>query len=1089
MNSIPCWRGVVLGVGLAIATQAADTTLLTFDDLSPGPNHIPVPVGYGGLDWENFGVLNGLARPTNEGYHTGTVSPSNVVYNAFGDPASIRRGANHRFDLKSAYLTAAAAGVGGDQVRVEGFVGSTVLYENTYAINTTAPSLVHLNYDGVDEVKFTSLQSRQVAMDNVTVAFGPPLPVVSIATTVPETAEPSPNTRVQPGEFTIFRSGDTNEPLILYIEIAGSAIMGPDFEWIEQFMTMPAGERTVKFFVTPLDDLLGEGDETVVVRLREPPINSLPNYAIDPVQDRATVVIHDNDPLDPVPAVVLEMVEPEAAETHPFQGAIFWAEFRVRRTSLFSNELVVYFGQPWGMATFGTDYFLDGVESGPIVRLAPGQASKNVRLYPIDDDVYEGAESAIIDLIPPPPDAPQRYLVHPAAASVFLTIHDNDPPPPLPVVSLNFVWPGRTAEPCPTCLVAAAAFRVSRTGSTNWELRVYLEYDGTATPGVDYHELPREVTIPAGARSTDFLVYARDDLLVEGPEIVRAKFLRSPFLIGYTISEFEDEALVVIFDDEPGAPEIRLDIIEPQAGAQLAIGSTISISALGVWTRGEIDQPVRCFAGDTFIGQSYPPAFGRPTIPGLPSIHTIFWTNPPSGQHTLRARFERVPNVVTESPPVTITVGDTPRAVLSIAATSKIAEESSYPLRRLPRRGEFTITRTGPTNSPISVYMHYSGTATSGGDYPTLPSLVTIAAGDAATTIEVVPFDDGRPEGLETVIAAISDCASPYPCGAAFEIDAARQRATVYIADNALTPLFDLAITKPAPGAEFPPDASVEIVAETRHLDGYVRQVEFFADGRKIGEVGMEFLRPPDGPVTQMFPFLWRDPVPGRHTLTVRATDNRSLISTSAPVEIRVLGSEPLPMVTVSAPDSFAVEPGSNAVANTATFRIRRYGPTADPLTVVYSLHGTAASGTDYETLPGLATIAAGQRSVEILVRPLPDNLHEGMETVRLRVEDSPAYRVGRRRAAAAVIADHPWLASPGAARCIALPGNLRHLCFAAETGHNFRIEATSDWRTWETLYDTFSADGAWHFIDVDAENYPQRFYRLTPEPVPDIEQ
>jgi hypothetical protein len=126
-------------------------------------------------------------------------------------------------------------------------------------------------------------------------------------------------------------------------------------------------------------------------------------------------------------------------------------------------------------------------------------------------------------------------------------------------------------------------------------------------------------------------------------------------------------------------------------------------------------------------------------------------------------------------------------------------------------------------------------------------------------------------------------------------------------------------------------------------------------------------------------------------------------------------------------------------------------------------------------------------------VRPLPDNLAEGSETVILRIEQSPmptTYRVGRRNAAAAVISDGgPSLHSVDSAHCFALPSDLLHLCFAAETGHNFRIEATGDFRTWETLFDALSSDGAWHFIDIDIDNHARRFYRLTPEPVLEVDE
>ena len=302
-----------------------------------------------------------------------------------------------------------------------------------------------------------------------------------------------------------------------------------------------------------------------------------------------------------------------------------------------------------------------------------------------------------------------------------------------------------------------------------------------------------------------------------------------------------------------------------------------------------------------------------------------------------------------------------------------------------------------------------------------------------------------------------------------------------------------IAITRPVSGTEFPPDSTIEIVAETVDPDGHVPRVEFFADGRKMGEVNVEFIRPPDPGQTQTFSFVWRYPSPGHHTLTAVATDNVGNRATSAGVEIKIGTSEPLPIVTVTAPDPFAVEPQSNAELNTATFRIRRHGPTNNTLAVAYSLHGTAENGVDYESLSGLTTIPAGSRSVILTVRPLADDRREGVETVRLRLEVPPPpspdvrvinpYRVGRRNTAAAAISDYSWMG-----RCRALPEGLVHLCFSAQIGGNFRIEATADFRTWETLFDTPCSETAWHFIDTETGSSSQRFYRITPEPVLDAE-
>jgi hypothetical protein len=58
-----------------------------------------------------------------------------------------------------------------------------------------------------------------------------------------------------------------------------------------------------------------------------------------------------------------------------------------------------------------------------------------------------------------------------------------------PTVSIEATqW--RTAEPCPTCFVVPGVLTIRRTGPTSSPLTVFLQSDGTATPGVDYEILP-----------------------------------------------------------------------------------------------------------------------------------------------------------------------------------------------------------------------------------------------------------------------------------------------------------------------------------------------------------------------------------------------------------------------------------------------------------------------------------------------------------------------------------------------------------------------------------------------------------------------
>jgi hypothetical protein len=1453
--------------------------------------------------------------------------------------------------------------------------------------------------------------------------------------------------------FRVTRTGPIDFELPVSYRVGGTAQNGVDYEELSGRMTIPIGAREAAILTYARFDQISEGDETVEIaieRLACIDIFPPPRECYEVGEHAAAFgVIHDA-PVPP-PAVSLELVDPEAMETLIFQNNIDWAEFRVLRTGRSTNELVVYLNTQQGSARLGEDYWLDGVSYGSSVRFLPGQSSVNVRLYPIDDDFYEGDETVFFHLIPPPPMG-DPYQIDFAHSSVAMVIHDNDPattrldimsprngqefqpgdtitlraqivgpgssnswsieffagdqrlgttrpdapiwwsdasggqhfitaratnsqgtvltsaPPAtiqvgpgamLPVVKIG-VTPWHTGEPCPTCFVVPSVLTIERTPPTNTALTVFLEIDGTATAGDDYQALPASVVIPAGQRSAQLTLLARDDQLAEGPEVVRVRVLRQPPPLlppTYFVNVYANEALVVIFDDEPEAPQARLDIVAPANGSHLRFPSTIQLSALAVNTQNEVYGPVEFYAGDQFIARSLVTATTRPAIPGLPSVHTAYWTNPPVGQYVLTARtrlsfsqsitsppvnvtvdspmepvvgletfplqnpqarefcppnadcaypgfvvrrsgptnadlrvymsysgtasagvdypsfpaslvipagreaafltlvpnddtlvegpetviamftavpghgyiqdpnrasatitiidndsppltvvgigtddavarelsdsarfrisrsgdltrdlqvyfwvrgsatsgrdyldlysqspvrvpageqsvtldvvprFDELiegmetvfiellpspllgplpgyevdplsrdavavildtdagpaleivspgngdnlieppgidlvaaayhptrdilgvdfyadgmkigesrlifdkpvpgglivhrfhwsnpsqgPHVLTAqgfnengeltvvSPPIRITVSpEAPTTVVSIEATHPIAEEDSLPFDRLPLVGVFRISRTGPTNDSVPVWIQYTGSASAGEDYPVLPSVVTIPAGTASTQIRVEPIADGMPEGIESLVAAISACPPvcpecPLPPCYNFSSDSAHASATVFIRDDGVTraslvitnpkeganfnvgqailiaataidldgyisrvEFFDgnqrigeseivfirapdpgtpiqhsfewrgaaagshvliaratrvngdvlmsppvritvgpggnqppqVAITRLVNGAEFPPDTAIEIVAETRDQDGYVRKVEFFADRRKIGESSVEFIRPPDPGQPQMFTFVWRHPKPGPHSLTAQATDDGGNNATSAPVNIEVARSEPLPIVAVTARDAWAVEPDAHSSANTATFRIRRFGPTNDALVVAYSLRGTAENGIDYDRLSGLTTIPAGRRSVLVNVTPLPDDLSEEKETVVLRLEEPPPsspevrvinpYRVGWPGAAVALISDHPPLdAEP---RCVVLPDHLLHVCYAAESGHNFRLEASSDLRNWETLCDTWSRDGGWHFIDTEMDNQAHRFYRLTPEPVADADE
>lgn len=109
------------------------------------------------------------------------------------------------------------------------------------------------------------------------------------------------------------------------------------------------------------------------------------------------------------------------------------------------------------------------------------------------------------------------------------------------------------------------------------------------------------------------------------------------------------------------------------------------------------------------------------------------------------------------------------------------------------------------------------------------------------------------------------------------------------------------------------------------------------------------------------------------------------------------------PTVTIRATDASATEKGGD----TGTFTVERAGgSTNTPLTVQYSMSGTATSGTDYTALSGTATIPAGATSTTITVTPTRDNRRERSETAIATLGSGNAYLVGTPASATVTIVD-----------------------------------------------------------------------------------
>lgn len=116
-----------------------------------------------------------------------------------------------------------------------------------------------------------------------------------------------------------------------------------------------------------------------------------------------------------------------------------------------------------------------------------------------------------------------------------------------------------------------------------------------------------------------------------------------------------------------------------------------------------------------------------------------------------------------------------------------------------------------------------------------------------------------------------------------------------------------------------------------------------------------------------------------------------------------------LPTVTVSATTPTASEggaqPGQFTITRTSTVEL------SQPLTVKYSISGSAQNGIDYQPLSATVTIPANILSVVLSVEPLIDQIVEGTETATLTLSTDAAYVLGSAVTASVQIADAPFQA------------------------------------------------------------------------------
>jgi hypothetical protein len=325
----------------------------------------------------------------------------------------------------------------------------------------------------------------------------------------------------------------------------------------------------------------------------------------------------------------------------------------------------------------------------------------------------------------------------------------------------------------------------------------------------------------------------------------------------------------------------------------------------------------------------------------------------------------------------TVNISNTNGPSVSIVANDGSASEHVAPAAA--NSGQFTVTRTGDTTSALTVFYTVGGTAGNGADYTTLSGSVVIGMGLSSAVIDVNVINDANTELPESVVLTLS-------ADAAYTL-ANPTSAFVVIADNepevSIVANDGSASEHVSPAAANPGQFTVTRTGDTTSA----LTVNYTVGGTAGNGVDYTTL---SGSVVigagQSSAVIDVNVINDANTElpeSVVVTLSADAAYTQAnPTSAFVVIADNEPEVSITANDAMASEQVAPAPADPGQFTVTRTGDTSSPLTVNYTIGGTAGNGVDYATLSGSVVFGAGQSSAVIDVNVINDGLTEGSETV-----------------------------------------------------------------------------------------------------------
>jgi len=812
------------------------------------------------------------------------------------------------------------------------------------------------------------------------------------------TSQLNVNEPANTGSFTIALPTGVLAPenITVTYTMSGTATNGDDYETLSGTATILAGQNNVVVDVKAIDDQIVEQTETIILTLTGGTSTTAGSFGVHATNGVATLLQADNDY---TAATRMLAVTSNGNAAEPGTHSSFTISLPTGYVS--SLPITVTYALS-GTATYGSDY---NSNSATTVTLPAGQNSVNVPINVINDSVIEQTETVVLT------------ITNGVATQGATTVFSFTPNPSAPNASMNIadddnaignkqlsVTAQNGAEPATN-----GRFTISLPAGITSSENITLSYNitGNATSAVDYKAITGPIVIPAGQSSVEVPLIIIDDKIIEGTENVTFN-LTGASSTNFNFGASPASATAQIADDDAAANTTVVlltkvsDAVEGGTNGQYRISLppgvtsaeniTISFNTTGTATRpadynlsGAIvgaDIVIPAGSNEVFVNVN---ALTDAVVEGPETvILNLVSANAGSTPYTI--------DPTGNGAVVTIVDANASFATnLQVTAAVNGAEPATS--------GSFTIGLIGGATSayPITVGYSLSGTAIAGLDYQNFGT-ITLPANQNSITIPVQILDDQIIEDTETMVFTIlSGNAMNAGVSYSFPPSAGLNTVTVNIADNDATVANRvLAVVKTADAAEPDQAGSFTISLPTGYTASSNIPINYVMSGTATqnSDYTINTITLPANTNSVTVPVLVIDDQIIENTEAAALT----LVASTAANGFVYSASSAAASATVNIADddntianrTLSASATGNATEGGAAggFSIKLPGSmvASAPITVNYTVGGTATSVADYAALTGTATIATGQNSVVVALTAVDDNVIEPTETVTLTI-------------------------------------------------------------------------------------------------------